>query len=785
MLGWTAITAIFVHVIGIEGLPLLFVGNALLVMLGSMVFSELIRFIRREFLIAVSLVIAAGILLVSTQMLLPRSEIAFLIGGVLGISLFLGQVGILMQLFIEDMFTPLESESAFPLIETAEVIGGIAAGVVLTTFGHTVAPHNFLYVIIIISLLIIPTVNYFQSKHENDLPKLNLKKKEKLKEISKLKRIEEGWEAIKYTGFLQGIVVVILCQFIIFNLVEFQYTKAVQQRVYQVQEATIAKETHASIQLNSTEFTHEKIQNDIVVSEVTFEKELAHTLGMFQMIFSIFALITQIFLASKVIRKLGIIQSMLIHPLLMVLNTIFMTMKFNLTSTAITKTGFEMTRTIFQSSYLSTYYAIKEETREQIKEFIEGIVVPLGAIIGTGFLFLFQAILTGSSITLGINITLIVIALVMTYVIYHLQNDYTKVNSDTLQLPENTPDKLNAIEILRQKGHNNSHEIFTKTLEKPFEASIVKIKILEALGESKKYNALPTIINALNDKNLEVQLAAVDALSRYKDISQHFYENAFARYRINKKLRELFEKDIYTETKIHIISILAKIEGRKTVEYLVGLLETADEKLKTDCVKVMSIFDDPNISHFIEKFLSSKNIILKCNTMRVLWKFEKYHEFIEANIEKMLDDLKETDYDLPAVIKLIGNLKLTEFKKELRKYAKSERFDVKETAIMSLVMMEDPESIKTFTKLILTNKHSGNKFKKFIESKHLSKKFQKQLKKVAHKKISMKINKIFTKNNGNILEEFNLKDLHELEFLYEMINKDREVLKISEIIEHK
>ncbi|MBT6068293.1 hypothetical protein HOG48_00905 [Candidatus Peregrinibacteria bacterium] len=798
MLGWTVIVAIFVHRIGIESLPFLFVGNAILMMCGTMIFSELIRFIRKEILIITTLVLAAVLIFAATTFILPISEIGFLITSVIGISLFLGQVNILIQLFVEDMFTPIESESAFPLIETAETIGGIFAGLLLATAGSFIAPYKFLYILIIISLAIIPTLSAFSKTAHNDLPNLNLKKQGRLRDISKLQRIEEGWAEIKKTSFLQAIVVVILCQFVIFNLVEFQYTKAVQQKVYNAHESTIVQETRAPeiIRLgdHSIELASLGLQPDTYTvrtlttnkpSEATLEKQLAHTLGLFQMIISLFALATQLFVASKVVKSLGVVQSLLVHPILMLANFTLMTLKFNISTAMVAKTGFEMTRSIFQTSYLSSYYSLKEEVREEIKEFMEGIITPIGAVIGTILIFLFQYLLSEANITLGINIAMISMAVVMAYVIYNLQKEYTAVSSEALHLVDNTADKLNSIEILSQNGHTGNIHILIKALDSPLEKNIVKIKILEALGRLKKKRAIPTIIKYLENPSKDVQLAAVNALLQYDNIDKHFFRNAFARFSMAKSLKRLFEKSSPIETKEAIIKIMARINRHDVVEYLVELLETAPTELKRDCIGVIGHFHDLSSIKFIEPFLDSKNVGLQCAAMESLWQYGKYREEYRNRIIEDLKTLlrsKKQGENIYA-LKTIGTIGLHQFEEYVKKLSSSKKIAVKEAALKTLIQLQDHNAIKPFVELLLSSKHSYKRIKKYMHGDNVSAKFKKAVEFEINKQVSREIHEIFLKNNEKVLEEFTVEALKTLKHLYSLIEKDREVLKVSEIIE--
>lgn len=780
MLGWTVLTAIFVNRIGIESLPFLFIGNAILVMCGTMVFSEIIRFVNKETIISVTLIIAAIILFAAATFILPRSEIWFLITSLIGVSLFLGQLNILIQLFIEDMFTPIESESAFPVIETSETIGGIVAGLVLTSLGSVIAPYKFLYILIIISFLIIPTIALFKRTCHNDLPNLNLHKKEKLKEISKLQRIEEGWEEIKKTGFLQSIVVVILCQFIIFNLVEFQYTKAIQQKVYNAHEETLVMVDY-NIQLASTQYGESQNNDAPFVTDSSYEKELTYTLGFFQMIVSAFALITQLFVVGKVIKKVGIMQSILIHPLLMLANFSFLTLRFNISTAFISKTGFEITRSIFQNAYLSSYYSLREEVREEIKEFMEGIVTPLGAIIGTGIIFLFEFMLNDSQISLGINISMLVIACVMSYVIYNSEKEYTKVSSHALKLVDNTVDKLNSIEILSQKGHIGATKTLTKALSNPIEKSIVKIKILEALGRMQDKTAIPEIIENIDNPNQDVQMAAVNALYKFEEIDKHILQNAFAKFRISKSLKKLFEKNTSTEIKEAIVKILAKLNHQDVVEYLVNLLNHSSTDLKRDCIKVIATFNDPSASHFVEKFLKSENVELKCAAMTAVWQNDEYKKNIRSALKDLLKSKK--DNEVINAMEVIGELKLKDFKSHILALADSQRLGIKETTFKVLIQLEDKTAIKPFVALLLSSKHSYRKIKNHMMNEHINEKFKTMIHNELNKTVSAHIHGILLDNNDKTLPEFNLQTLNELKHFYGLIDKDREVLRISEIID--
>ena len=132
-LGATVITALFIERIGIGMLSVLFVFQAIFIMFGSLLFAPFLRKFQRG-----SVLMGGGSLIFCLSIVaffLQESNHLLFFGILLIIySIVLTQVYIAISIFIEDIFTPLESERAFPIIESAEPIAGIFAGFI-TAFG--------------------------------------------------------------------------------------------------------------------------------------------------------------------------------------------------------------------------------------------------------------------------------------------------------------------------------------------------------------------------------------------------------------------------------------------------------------------------------------------------------------------------------------------------------------------------------------------------------------------------------------------------------------------------
>ena len=171
------------------------------------------------------------------------------------------------------------------------------------------------------------------------------------------------------------------------NVLEFQYTKAIEQAITKKQEATIAhidpKIFRAAVlsSPNGVEgagFVNEN-KRALTVSE---EALLAEKLGVFKSIFSAAALVIQALFASRIITGLGVVGGMLLHPIVMLMSLVGMFLKFGFTSSFISKINFEMTNVVYKNSYFASHYAFPKTIRDQSAEFLEGVILLLGTIAG-------------------------------------------------------------------------------------------------------------------------------------------------------------------------------------------------------------------------------------------------------------------------------------------------------------------------------------------------------------------------------------------------------------------
>ena len=428
VMGWTITIAMFIHRVGVERLPFLLILNALLVMLGTIIYSYLLQWIKRPLLIIYT-TLTAGALLFTSTLFIYTSELVFFAMILMAQSIFLSQLNILISLFTEDLFSPLESQRAFPLITSSETLGGVLGGLMVAVLSSFMPPYKFIYLWILALVLIIPTL-LTSHVYRQKIPSLKLQKykEEKQRSTHWVETAQNTVKKIRKIPFLSGVVGMILLQFMLLNLFEFQYFKAIEESVIEKNKIEFEVKDYrpdTNLKVSLLDVKNVTLSSENALNDNVIEEKITQSLGLFQMIFSAGSLIVQIFFASRILNSLGIVGSLLVHPLVTLLNLFNMTFNFNFLTAAAGRSSLEITSGIFHNAYHSSYYAIIESMRTEIKELIEGFVKPFGAILAFFSIFLIQEFTAGPQEIFITNIIMITITLLMTFRLWLLQGNYT------------------------------------------------------------------------------------------------------------------------------------------------------------------------------------------------------------------------------------------------------------------------------------------------------------------------------------------------------------------------
>lgn len=672
IVGWSVLIASFLTHVGINRLPLLFLVNASFTMLGVLIFKRWIHKVKKELLIAFIVLTAAAFLIAST-LFINTNAILFFTLLLTAEAVLLAQLMILISLFNEELFSPLESQRSFPIIESAETLGGIAGGLLLALFANQLPGYKFILIWALSLLLILPIVLRFNRKTMH-VPDLGLESKEKEPE-----KWSESFSEMKKTPFLKGLMLVVILHWGMMNMVEFQYTKAIQQDVYSVQEETLVLEEN---DLN----VHLAAETSDAALSTQYEQKITQKLGLLHVVFNAAALIIQLILASRIITSLGVVSSLLIHPLVTLLNLMGLSLRFGFVTAAMTRGSFELTGLIFNNAYESSYYAIPHHKREMAKELMQGIMKPLGAVLGTLAILFFSFSFSGMHQTLAINLLLIVMSLCMAGVLLSLSRRYTELSKQNISRKQDIGTRLNAIEILAQNGHKESTPALQKVLKRKTEPEIIRVRILRTMGERRELASINSILEVLEDKNNAIRLEGIRAISKYTQIKAQ----SFSYHRILDALKTMLNKEENETIKEELVTYFYKIAPKELTTYVLESIKTDGSK-RASFIRMLKHFEDPNLKYYLEPYLEDKSPQIRASSIIALWQFKSMRSRLGHYLEQMLNSPKRQV--LICGIEASGVVQYKAAKAQIMKTLNQPDLVIHQTSLLALARMEDERVI--------------------------------------------------------------------------------------------
>ena len=750
VIGWTIVVGMFVGRFGISSLPLLFIANGVFMIIGSIIYSSLLDKLSKERIIMIS-VIGAMSFMIAAVILEDYSK--YLYFGLLlaSLSVFLAQLKIHISGFVETLFTPLESERTFPIIESAETVGGIVAGILVVTFSGSLDPNTFIFVILGLTTLYVPTLLMYRK---------SLKKVHRValedghEHVGLTEKFREVFSQARHVAFIKGLMVVVILQWIFANMIEFQYTKAVTQNVSEA----------------------------ILNSGSGFEHALVHDLGALFIVFSVSAMLIQLFIGSRLMTSLGIMGSMMIHPIVMLLSIFGLTVRFGYPTAVLAQTNQSMTHVLYLNAYHSAYYSVREHFREYVREFLEGFVRPLGAIIGTSMLLGLQKLFTGSDLTLSINLVMIVVLLLLTFIVYGLQSSYTKLALHNLRRSDDKIDRVEAIQILSQRGHKSSIPELRKILHDPMESDFIKEKILEAFGELQDVSTLDDIILFFNSKKVDLRKASVEALIRFDSVHSLFSKNIFYEYKLVTALKLLYLNEKNDEIRSQVIFLLSKMNPVGTFGFLLDILKKSKCELRADVILALGSFKSREVIEYIKPYLTSKKSYEKSAAMIALWHFHEYRDDIEHQLSEMLKERK--NIWIKSALFVVGELNLKRYKHKCSVHLHAKDSRVRMHAALALAKMGSQNSVEVLVDILFTADASESSEIRRSLSK-LRHKTRKSIENSVRLVVSKKIDELLCKTHAKSLKHLEAKDLKYLKMLYSLVDEHEEVELISELLYSK
>ena len=486
-------------------------------------------------------------------------------------------------------------------------------------------------------------------------------------------------------------------------------------------------------------------------------------------------------MGSRLITSLGVVGAMLLHPIVTLLSLMGLFFRFDFLTAVLAKNNFTLTSVIHTNTYHISYYAVKERVREHLREFLEGVVRPLGALIGTLAVIILDKIFVGNPLNLALNISMVICTLVFFFITYRQQERYTKVVTEELLNSKEKHIRFNAINLLAQRGHKMALVTLRGILANHDEPDSVKVKILAVLSELQSSESVLDVVNCLVSQKAEIREAALDTLISFKFLHSYSKDYLFVKYQLVASLKDLYKEEKDKEILAKIIFLMSLLSNVSTVEFLFKVIHSKNSNHKSDAIFALGKCDDEKIAKILEEYLYSKNLSYQINAAMALVNFKKYRDEALHVINSFIYSEKK-DRVLFGLL-AIGELNMKSKKAVCLKYLDSDDVDMKMYSAIALAKMGFYHSVASILDLLFSgDEYLVKKVKSSI--KNVDVRIYKNIDKIVKHVVSQKIEDLKIKNNNVDLESFSHESLSHLKKLYTLIDEYEEVDTINSLIKN-
>ncbi len=772
---WTIITAIFIEIFGVQNLLYLLFADAVILLFGSAVANFL--FLRTElnhFLLGT----IGGTILFALLAFVFRENIWFyFLSAIIAKDLFFAQLNIAILRKNESLFSPKAAQKIMPIIESGITIGTVIAASVFLGLLE-IFPTKDLLAFWLIPLGIMAFLIWRSPKALAEIPDLCQE------EESASHGVREGILAVKKIPFLAFLTTVVFFQSALFAVADFEFLKSVESH-------TTHKEQHFDASDLQTNLFHDSVEKVITVghkiaesaeqtvSKIFVHETLAHDLGLLSLIFGLISLVVQLFLASRILEKVGIINSMLLYfGGFLGLAATFLGGGTNMNFVR----GFQHGgHSLFESAYHLTFYSVFSHSREILRHFLEGFVKPLGVIFGVLLVIFFQLFWFQQATAL----LMVGLAFLLGILTFGMRRKFTNLSTQNLQSDQNISAKLDAVEVLAQKGHGKeSVLVLAKELLNKKNHAVIREKITVMISKINDPQIIHTYLEILADESEsnEIKIQSLDSLLKMDSLRNYWKEHVFSQHHLLRLLQKIFkETDDAHLKKLVIMNIFAHLPIHQVVPFFLEMIKQHDEELKSVCLRSsVELFDDPEIVYYLKQFLYEKNPRLRGHAVISLWKFGE-KKLLRQVINDLL--LKETKEEKIAGIYAIGEVKDQSLEYKLYPYLESELFDLKLHSLVALAKIGNESVFPDILEILFGGDRDAAQ-KLFYMMKRAGKDVRDKLKKEIQFKVSHKVMDILLAENvreKSHLSRLSDKSKESLKWLYRLAEKYDGILLMESV----
>ena len=302
---------------------------------------------------------------------------------------------------------------------------------------------------------------------------------------------------------------------------------------------------------------------------------------------------------------------------------------------------------LFDPSYQAVINTFENKTRVRLKVFIEGVTTPF-AIVLVGVVLL--ACPTTQSLRF-FNWILCTVAAFWIFADWLFSKDYFRHHLSNFS-SEQSEKKVCSIQALGE-FHNLLAIPPLVELLRTAPHKLVRKNIVLSLGKIQSRDVLNTLFEEAQGAHEEIQIAAVQSLSR---MNMFLVKNFLVELLRGRSCHSMLVRE-------HTTRVLRDMIGREFLLVLVPHLSDPDPRVVANAIEAMHGVHDPEVLDLLRPFLDSKVARILANTIMVLYRFRETRPRCQKLIDEILrgenEDLKNS------IIYAIGKMQFQPYKKVL------------------------------------------------------------------------------------------------------------------------
>lgn len=481
-IGWSAVHSMLVKRMGVEYLPYTYIGISLLGVFGSSVYLTFADAVRRDRLLIIFSA-ATGIVLVAARLLVsarPDGEQGLSVSLVLFfVAVFFAQgvgnstLGTQVWTIINDIFRPSQGRRLYPIIGTAGTIGGIAGGASIHFLAGTLGTANLVLIWAASAFCLIPLALWLRRGHGGELQGRAAGRKS----APATGRIREGWGFVRSSPMAMTLCIVAVMFWVIGSIADFQYTRI----------------------MNATFPT---------------EAKLAGYYGIYGMVINTSGLVVQMFLSGYLIRRAGVGRGLCALPATVLAGFSLVATWFVFWPGLLLRYSWDMVGMTLQgNSYQLALNAIPSALRARVRGFIDGVVNPLGGVLGGILILVLHHLFDardGSGWSDPVTLAGVILALLWLIVVLRSRRHYIGLVAENLRSTDRRT-AMDAIDCLEEPGSPAALRLLRETLQDSDPGKrTAAVRVLASLAGER---SLPDMIAAVRDPDARVRIEAIKGLA--------------------------------------------------------------------------------------------------------------------------------------------------------------------------------------------------------------------------------------------------------------------------------